>query len=34
VDISTIVVAVIGAVIAVVVWNAIMGRTRTGRGTI
>ena len=31
-DISTIVIAVIGAVIAVVVWGAISGRTRTGRG--
>jgi uncharacterized membrane protein YeaQ/YmgE (transglycosylase-associated protein family) len=29
---STIIVAVIGAVIAVVVWNAISGRSRTGRG--
>jgi uncharacterized membrane protein YeaQ/YmgE (transglycosylase-associated protein family) len=31
---STIVVAVIGAVIAVVVWNAVSGRSRTGRGAI
>ena len=31
-DISSIVVSVIGAVIAVVVWNALTGRTRTGRG--
>jgi uncharacterized membrane protein YeaQ/YmgE (transglycosylase-associated protein family) len=29
---STIIVAVIGAVIAVVVWNAVSGRSRTGRG--
>ncbi len=34
INISTIVVAVIGAVIAVVVWNAIAGRSRSGRGTI
>jgi uncharacterized membrane protein YeaQ/YmgE (transglycosylase-associated protein family) len=34
VNIGTIVVAVIGAVIAVVVWDAVMGRTRTGRGAI
>ena len=32
INISTIVVAVIGAVIAVVVWNAVAGRSRTGRG--
>ncbi len=31
---TTIVVAVIGAVIAVVAWNAIRGRTRTGRGAL
>jgi uncharacterized membrane protein YeaQ/YmgE (transglycosylase-associated protein family) len=34
VNVSTIVVAVIGAVIAVVAWNAISGRTRTGRGAL
>jgi uncharacterized membrane protein YeaQ/YmgE (transglycosylase-associated protein family) len=34
INITTIVVAVIGAVIAVVVWNAVAGRTRTGRGAI
>jgi uncharacterized membrane protein YeaQ/YmgE (transglycosylase-associated protein family) len=33
-DISSIVVAVIGAVIAVVVFNLVTGRTRTGRGAI
>jgi uncharacterized membrane protein YeaQ/YmgE (transglycosylase-associated protein family) len=33
-DISSIVVSVIGAVIAVVVWNALTGRTRTGRGMV
>ena len=33
-DISSIVVATIGAVIAVVSWNAISGRTRTGRGMV
>jgi uncharacterized membrane protein YeaQ/YmgE (transglycosylase-associated protein family) len=33
-DISTIVIAVIGAIIAVVVFNLITGRTRTGRGAI
>jgi uncharacterized membrane protein YeaQ/YmgE (transglycosylase-associated protein family) len=33
-NISTIVVAVIGAVIAVVVWNALTGRSRTGRGAV
>jgi len=34
IDISSIVVATIGAVIAVVVWNAITGRARTGRGVV
>jgi uncharacterized membrane protein YeaQ/YmgE (transglycosylase-associated protein family) len=34
INITTIVVAVIGAVIAVVVWNALTGRSRTGRGTV
>jgi uncharacterized membrane protein YeaQ/YmgE (transglycosylase-associated protein family) len=33
-NVSTVVVAVIGAVIAVVVWNLITGRTRTGRGAL
>jgi uncharacterized membrane protein YeaQ/YmgE (transglycosylase-associated protein family) len=33
-DVSSIVTATIGAVIVVVVWNALMGRTRTGRGMI
>jgi uncharacterized membrane protein YeaQ/YmgE (transglycosylase-associated protein family) len=33
-DISSIVVSVIGAVIVVVVWNALTGRTRTGRGMV
>jgi uncharacterized membrane protein YeaQ/YmgE (transglycosylase-associated protein family) len=33
-DISSIVTATIGAVIAVVVWNALTGRTRAGRGAI
>ena len=34
INITTIVVAVIGAVIVVVVWNAIRGRSRIGRGPI
>jgi len=34
INVTTIVVAVIGAVIAVIVWNAITGRTRTGRGAL
>jgi uncharacterized membrane protein YeaQ/YmgE (transglycosylase-associated protein family) len=34
VNVTTIVVAVIGAVIAVVVWNALLGRPRVGRGPI
>jgi uncharacterized membrane protein YeaQ/YmgE (transglycosylase-associated protein family) len=33
-DISSIVTAIIGAVIVVVVWNALAGRTRTGRGMV
>jgi len=33
-DIRTIVIAVIGAVIAVVVWGMVSGRGRTGRGPI
>lgn len=33
-DISSIVVATIGAVIAVVVWSALTGRARTGRGMV
>jgi len=34
IDPTSIVVSVIGAVIAVVVWNALTGRTRTGRGMV
>ena len=34
INITTIVVAVIGAVIVVVGWNAIRGNVRTGRGPI
>ena len=34
INITTIVVAVIGAVIAVVVFNAITGRSRTGSGPV
>jgi uncharacterized membrane protein YeaQ/YmgE (transglycosylase-associated protein family) len=34
INIGTIIVAVIGAVIAVVVWNMIRGRSRTGRGPV
>jgi uncharacterized membrane protein YeaQ/YmgE (transglycosylase-associated protein family) len=34
IDITTIVVAVIGAVIVVVGWNALRGRSRIGRGPI
>ena len=33
-DLSSIVTATIGAVIAVVAWNALTGRTRTGRGMV
>jgi uncharacterized membrane protein YeaQ/YmgE (transglycosylase-associated protein family) len=33
-DISSIVAAVIGAIIVVLVVNAVMGRTRAGRGPI
>ena len=33
-DVSSIVTAVIGAVIVVVVVNAVTGRTRTGRGAV
>jgi uncharacterized membrane protein YeaQ/YmgE (transglycosylase-associated protein family) len=33
-DVTSIVTATIGAVIAVVVWNAITGRARTGRGMV
>jgi uncharacterized membrane protein YeaQ/YmgE (transglycosylase-associated protein family) len=33
-DLGSIVVATIGAVIAVVVWNAVTGRQRTGRGLV
>ena len=34
INLTTIITATIGAVIAVVVWNAIQGRTRTGRGPV
>ena len=34
INITTIVVATIGAVIVVVVWNAIRGRARVGRGPV
>jgi len=34
IDVTSIVVAVIGAVLAVVVWNAATGRARTGRGLV
>jgi uncharacterized membrane protein YeaQ/YmgE (transglycosylase-associated protein family) len=34
INIETIVTATIGAVIAVVVWNAVLGRQRVGRGPI
>ena len=34
IDITSIIVSVIGAVIAVVVWNALTGRARTGRGVV
>jgi uncharacterized membrane protein YeaQ/YmgE (transglycosylase-associated protein family) len=34
INVTTIVVAVIGAVIAVIVWNAIRGRARTGSGPV
>jgi len=34
INIETIITATIGAVIAVVVWHAIQGRTRVGRGPI
>ena len=34
INIETIITATIGAVIAVVVWNAILGRQRVGRGPI
>ena len=33
-DVSSIVTATIGAVIAVVAWNAMTGRTRAGRGVV
>ena len=33
-DLSSIVVSVIGAIIVVVVVNAVTGRTRTGRGAV
>jgi uncharacterized membrane protein YeaQ/YmgE (transglycosylase-associated protein family) len=34
INIETIVTATIGAVIAVVVWNAVQGRARVGRGPV
>ncbi len=34
VDLGSIIVATIGAVIAVIVWNAATGRARTGRGVV
>ena len=34
INITTIIVAIIGAVIVVVGWNALLGRSRTGRGPI
>jgi uncharacterized membrane protein YeaQ/YmgE (transglycosylase-associated protein family) len=34
INITTIIVAVVGAIVAVVGYNAIRGRTRTGRGAI
>ena len=34
INLTTIAVAVVGAIIAVVAWNAIRGTTRTGRGPI
>lgn len=34
IDLGSIVVATIGAVIAVIVWNAATGRQRTGRGLV
>jgi len=34
INITTIVVAIIGAVIVVVGWNALRGTTRTGRGPV
>ena len=33
-DLGTIVTATIGAIIAVVAWNALTGRARTGRGMV
>ena len=34
INIETIVTATIGAVVAVVLWNAVLGRSRVGRGPI
>jgi len=34
INIETIVVATIGAVVAVVLWNAVLGRSRVGRGPV
>lgn len=33
-DVSSIVTATIGAIIAVLVWSAVTGRSRTGRGVV
>ena len=33
-SLTTIIIATIGAVIAVVVWNAVLGRSRVGRGPV
>ena len=34
INLTTIIVAVIGAIIAIVVWNAMLGRSRAGRGPV
>lgn len=34
INLTTIIVATVGAIITIVVWNMITGRTRTGRGAI
>jgi uncharacterized membrane protein YeaQ/YmgE (transglycosylase-associated protein family) len=34
IDLGSVVVATIGAIIAVIVWNAVTGRARTGRGVV
>ncbi len=33
-DLSSIITSVIGAIVAVVVWDAVTGRSRTGRGLV